>query len=314
MAVRVNVDNFARAESDRMLAELQRDAGGVNVLSHNREPASVEHQTVIRMNRDTLYSFAVVDLSAGATITIPEHGERYVSVMVLNQDHHVNQIFHDAGAHALSTSQFDTEYVLVAVRILVDPTDPADVADVTAIQDQFRLEAGSSKPFSLPDYDMDSLDETRQALLQLARGMTGFTRTFGKRGEVDPVRHLMGTAAGWGGLPDSEAAYIGVDPRLPIGAYELTVADVPVDAFWSISVYNAEGFFEPNPAGSYSVNSVTGSRNDDGSITVRFGEHLDGTPNVIPITEGWNYLIRLYRPHAEILDGTWKFPSIDGTG
>lgn len=314
MQIHVNADNFVRAESDRMLAELQEDAGGINTLSHNRDPASVDHQTVIRMNRDTLYSFAVVDLTDGATITIPEHGGRYVSVMVVNQDHYINEVFHSAGEHQLSMGQFDTPYVMVAVRILVDPTDPGDVAEVTSLQNQFQLAAGSSRPFSISDYDAASLNETRQALLLLARGLTGFTGMFGKRDEVDPVRHLIGTAAGWGGLPTTEATYIGVDPRLPTGSYELTVGDVPVDAFWSISVYNAEGFFEPNDAGSYSVNSVTGVRNDDGSLTVRFGAHPDGMPNVIPITDGWNYLVRLYQPREEILEGTWRFPSIDSAG
>ena len=31
-------------------------------------------------------------------------------------------------------------------------------------------------------------------------------------------------------------------------------------------------------------------------------------PNCLPITKGWNYMVRLYRPRAEILNGTWKFP------
>lgn len=314
MPVHVNADNFVRAESDRMLAELQDDAGGINMWSHNREPASVDHQTVIRMNRDTLYSFAVVDLTDGATVTIPDHGGRYVSLMVVNQDHYIDEVLHAAGEHQLSKEQFDTTYVMVAARILVDPTDHRDVAEVISLQDRFQLTAGSSRPFEMPDYDAASLNETRQALLQLARGLTGFTEMFGKREEVDPVRHLIGTAAGWGGLPTTEAAYVGVDPRLPKGSYELTVGDVPVDAFWSISVYNAEGFFEPNDAGSYSVNSVTGVRNDDGSLTVRFGAHPDGMPNVIPITDGWNYLVRLYQPREEILNGTWRFPSIDNAG
>src|SRR4249920_1547616 len=92
VSIVVNVDNFPRAETDRMFAGLQRDAGAVNVLSHNRAPASVDHQTVIRMNRDTLYSFAVVDITEGATLTVPEHGDRYVSVMVVNQDHYINEI------------------------------------------------------------------------------------------------------------------------------------------------------------------------------------------------------------------------------
>jgi hypothetical protein len=312
VTVVVNVDNFARAETDRMFAGLQRDAGGVNVLAHNRAPASVEHQTVIRMNRDTLYSFAVVDITGGATVTLPEHDDRYVSVMIVNQDHYINEVIHDAGEHHLSVDRHETPYVAVAARVLVDPNDADDVERANAMQDGFRLTAGSGQTFVMPDYDQTSFETTRSALLTLAGGLTAFDRMFGARTEVDPVRHLLGTAAGWGGLPTSEATYIGVNPDLPVGRYELHVGDVPVDAFWSISVYNADGYFEPNPVGVYSINSITAVRNSDGSITVRFGDHGPEAPNAIPITQGWNYLVRLYRPRPEILDGSWTFPTIDG--
>jgi hypothetical protein len=313
MAELVNVDNFVRAETSRMFADLQRDAGGVNVFSHNRTPTDVEHQTVVRMNRDTLYSFAVVDISGGATIAIPEYGDRYVSVMVVNHDHYINDILHDAGEHELTVDRFDSPHVMVAARVLVDPSDPEDVAAVAALQDDFSLTARSSTPFVAPDYDTESLDATRRALAMLASNVTAFDRMFGRREEVDPVRHLIGTAVGWGGLPTHEAAYVGIDPKLPVGSYELTVREVPVDGFWSVSVYNADGFFEPNPAGTYSVNSVTAVRDEDGSITVRFGDHGPGATNCVPITEGWNYLIRLYRPRPEVLDGSWTFPSLGTT-
>nr|WP_194413824.1 DUF1214 domain-containing protein [Microbacterium yannicii] len=297
-----------------MFRDLQAQAGGVNRFVHNREPAAIDNQTVIRLNRDTLYSFAVVDLVAGATLTLPEHGDRYLSAMVVNQDHYVNAIFHDAGTYELSSDLFGTRYVAVAVRTLVDPSDPNDLAAVATIQDAITLTAASSVEFAYPDYDAVSMDETREALLALARNLTAFDRTFGAKEEVDPVRHLIGTAAGWGGLPSTEAAYIGVDPRLPVGRYELTVGDVPVDGFWSISVYNAEGFFEPNDRNMYTVNNITGSRNADGSTTVRFGDFPPGTPNAIPVTEGWNYLVRLYRPRTQVTDGTWTFPTLDGGG
>ncbi|MGX7731907.1 DUF1254 domain-containing protein [Rhodococcus sp. 2H158] len=310
-SIPVNVDNFVRAETDRMFLDLQRDAGGINVLRHNREPASVEQQTVIRMNRDTLYSLAIVDTSEGATLTIPDGGRRYMSVMVVDQDHHVDRILHDPGEHRFTADEFPTPHVAVAVRILVDPSDPDDVRTVVSLQDRFRLEACSSTPFAAPEYDRASLDATREALLALARGLTGFDRMFGARNTVDPVRHLIGTAAGWGGLPTEEAVYIGVDPGLPVGEYELTVGDVPVDGFWSVSVYNAEGFFEPNERHAYSINNLTGVPNEDGSITVRFGggDDADRT-NRLPVTEGWNYLVRLYRPRAEVLDGSWVFPAL----
>jgi hypothetical protein len=62
---------------------------------------------------------------------------------------------------------------------------------------------------------------------------------------------------GWGGLPDREARYIGVEPALPVGEYQVTVRDVPVEGFWSISVYSAEGFFQANARDAYSVNNIT---------------------------------------------------------
>jgi hypothetical protein len=314
VSIAVNTDNFARAETDRMFAGLQRDAGGVNRFSHNRAPAPVEHQTVIRLNRDTLYSFAVVDLTAGATVTIPEHGDRYVSVMIVNEDHYINELFHDAGSYDLTIDRHETPYVAVAARVLVDPNDPADLEHVASVQDQLQLTAGSAQPFVMPDYDQASFDRTRTALLTLAGALSATDRMFGTKADVDPVRHLLGTAAGWGGLPSTEATYFGFFPNLPVGRYELRVpADVPVDAFWSVSVYNADGYFDPNPSGVYSINSITGVRDADGSITVRFGDHGSGVPNQIPITEGWNYLVRLYRPRPEILDGTWSFPTLDNT-
>ena len=310
MTTHVNADNFVRAETDRMFHDLQESAGGVNAFLHNREPAAIDRQTVIRLNRDTLYSFAVVDVSNGATLTLPDAGERYLSAMIVNEDHFVQAVFHDAGDHELRADELGSDYVVVAVRILVDPADADDVRTVATLQDGIRLASRSAERFAYPDYDTESFDETRAALLSLARNLTGFDRMFGARDEVEPVRHLIGTAAGWGGLPTSEASYIGVDPRLPVGQYELTVGDVPVDGFWSISVYNAQGYFEPNDRDAYTVNNITAEKNADGSTTVRFGDYPPETPNAIPITDGWNYLVRLYRPRPEITDGAWTFPTI----
>ena len=147
----VNVDNFARAETDRMFTALQLQAGGVNVLRHHREPASLEEQPVIRQNRDTLYSSAIVDISAGATLSLPDSGERYLSVMVVNEDHYINRILHEPGAHDLTVDEYDTGYVLVAARTLVDPNDPDDVAEVNTLQDQMRLDAHSARTFVSPE-------------------------------------------------------------------------------------------------------------------------------------------------------------------
>ncbi len=308
MVQTVSVENFVRAESDRMLAAIGSDTDGVNGWKHYRVPSPLDHQNVIRLNRDTLYSVSVVDAREGFTLTLPETDGRYMSAMVIDQDHYIPVVWHGAGDHSLSREDAGSDYVLIGIRTLVDPSDPDDVAAVNALQDQLVVRAASSIPFAPAPVDDASLDETRGALLTLAKGLPDYAGAFGARGEVDPIRHLIGTASAWGGLPETEAFYVNVEPGMPVGDYELTVADVPVDAFWSISVYNAEGYFEPNSRGVNNVNSVTAARNSDGSTTIRFGG--GDASNTIPITEGWNYLVRLYRPRPEVLDGTWTFPTI----
>ena len=310
---KVSVDNFVRAESDRMFAAIVAQVGGTGIWSHGFVPTAIDEQPIIRMNRDTLYSASVVDITQGATLTIPDAGERYVSVMIVNQDHFINRIFHTAGEYTLTREEFDTDFVMVAARILVNPEDSDDVAAVNALQRQLSIASASGNAFELPDYDEASHTATRTALLELAKGLSGLERCFGTKEEVDPVRHLIGAAVGWGGLPEHEASYINVAPGLPAAEYSLTIGEVPVDGFWSISLYNAEGYFEENPLGAYSLNSITSVPNADGSITVHFGGSAD-VPNLLPIMEGWNYLVRMYRPRQEILDGRWSFPEIDVAG
>jgi hypothetical protein len=306
----VNVENFARAETaaqfDRMLPLM----GGVNQWFHFRTPTPLDKQSVIRMNRDTLYSAAIVDISQGATLTLPDAGDRYLSVMVVNEDHYINRVFQGAGTYELTMAEFDTPYVNLSARTLVNAADPDDIKAVNALQDQFQITAASAKPYTHPDYDQASYETTFNALLELARGLPDSRNAFGKKENVDPIRHLLWTAAGWGGLPSNEAYYLNVEPNLPVGAYQLTVKDVPVDAFWSISLYNKDGFFEKNDQDAYSVNNISGTPNPDGSFTIHFG----GDPasvNYLPLMEGWNYAVRLYQPRPEILNGTWQFPSVE---
>ena len=58
----------------------------------------------------------------------------------------------------------------------------------------------------------------------------------------------------------------------------------------------------------YSFNGVTASPDDDGNVTIDLDVDDHGYRNFLPVMEGWNYVIRMYRPRAEILDGSWAFP------
>lgn len=62
-----------------MMTNLMTAGGGVNRFRHVRVPNPLDQQTVVRMNRGTLYSFAVVDLADGAVVKLPDAGARYLS-------------------------------------------------------------------------------------------------------------------------------------------------------------------------------------------------------------------------------------------
>jgi hypothetical protein len=308
----VTVDNFVRAESDVYMGGILKDSKGrLGTFNHRRTVADVDHQTVIRLNRDTLYSSALFDLDAGpATVTLPDAGTRFMSMQVISEDHYVPAVYYRAGAYTLTRDLVGTRYAVVGIRTLVDPNDPADVASVRALQDAIKVRQASPGKFEVPDWDPVSQKRVRDALLVLSSTSTGFSGAFGRKGEVDPVKRLMGAAAGWGGNPDRDATYLSETPAKNDGTtvHRVTVKDVPVDAFWSISVYNEQGYYEKNALNAYTINSITGKKAADGSTTVQFGGCDGKIPNCIPIVRGWNYTVRLYRPRAEILDGSWKFP------
>ncbi len=311
-AIPVTVNNFARAESDLYMGGILKDSGGaIGKFNHRREPARIDNQTVIRLNRDTLYSSAVFDLDAGpVTIIMPNAGKRFMSLMIINEDHYVPSVTYNPGAHTFTKEQVGTRYMAAAIRTLVDPADPKDLAQVQVLQDQIKVTQKSTGKFETPNWDQASQKKVRDALLVLASTTSSFKGAFGPKGQVDPVAHLLGTAAGWGGNPDKDATYLNVTPAKNNGStiYKLNVKNVPVDAFWSVSLYNAQGYFEKNQYDAYSINSITGKKQPDGSVAIQFGGCDGKIANCLPVTKGWNYTVRLYRPRAEILNGKWKFP------
>jgi hypothetical protein len=309
--IAVTPDNFVRAESDLYFSGVVKD-GGFGKFMHRREPTPIAKQTVIRMNRDTLYSAAVFDLDAGpVTITLPDAGKRFLSMQLIDEDEYAPQVVYGGAVRTLTKDAIGTRYVLAAVRILVDPNDPKDVEAVRALQDAITIsQPGGPGTFTIPNWDAASQTKVRGALLELASTIPDTKGMFGPKGKVDPVRHLIGSAAAWGGNPEQDALYLNVTPAHNDGTtiYKLTVKDVPVDGFWSISVYDEKGHFAPNPENAYSLNNLTAKPADDGTFLIQFGGCDGRIANCLPTPPAWNYLVRLYRPKPEILSGAWTFP------
>jgi hypothetical protein len=313
----VTVENYSRAQPDVYFAGVVK-SGGFGKFRHGRELSPPAQQGIPRPNRDTLYSFAIVDLDAGpVTVTLPDAGKRFMGMQVVNQDQYTPATYYGAGAHILTREAIGTRYAIVVVRFLVDFSSEEDVRETHALQDAIKLYQERTGSFEIPDWDEPSLKKIKAALMQLGTTVSDTRRMFGAEAhQVDPVKHLIGSAMLWGGYPEKDALYLPITPARNDGTavYKLTVGDVPVAGFWSLTVYNGEGYLEPNPDNVYSVNSIKAKKDPDGSVTIQFGGCEREVPNCLPITRGWNYTVRLFLPSREILDGTWRFPEVQPVG
>jgi hypothetical protein len=205
----VTPDNFARAETDMYFAQFAK-RGGFGKFNHARDLPLGEN-TGVRPNRDTLYSLSVFDLDAGpVTITLPDAGKRFMTMMVVDQDHYVSMVAYGKGTHALDRKTIGTRYAFAALRVLVDPADPQDFKQAHALQDAVKVSQKSIGKLETPNWDPASQKKVRDALLVLNETLPDLRRAGGRRGEVDPVRHLIATASAWGLNPEKDAIYLNV--------------------------------------------------------------------------------------------------------
>ena len=197
--VPVTIDTFVRAETDTTIKKIVGIAG-LNTFFHLRGLVPIDKQEVIRMNRDTLYSSAVLDLSKPATVIMPETGGRYQSLHVINQDHY-SFAKTQPGMYTLTKEEVGSRYAYLIVRTFIDAADPEDIKVANTIQDQLKVEGGGSGPLDIPNWNTEQMLMARDALNTLAKLGGSNEGAFGTKEETDPIKHLLFAAAGWGGLP-----------------------------------------------------------------------------------------------------------------
>ena len=307
-APKVTANNYVRAETDVQMKGYIESYKSFGKFSHFRKPYDVDNQVTVSGNRDTLYSVGVFDLRSPVTVTLPDPKGRYQSIMIVSQDHSIWGLY-GPKTGTLTEEKVGTRYVFLALRTFMDPNDEKDMKAAHQLQDAVSVKQADIGKFEVPDWNKEEVEQMRDTIRVVASTVTDAGKMFGKKEELDPVYWMLGAALGWGGLPAEAASYVNVVPEKNDGktAYTLTVKDVPVDAFWSVTLYDEKGWMPVNKYKAYSFNNVTAKKDKDGSITIRFG----GDPkadNFLPIVKGWNYIVRLYKPKKEILDGSWTFP------
>ncbi len=310
----VTIRNYVRAETDLQMRTYIEKMDCFGKFNHVRQAYDVTSKDTVRPNRDTIYSWSVFDVTSPLTIGLPDPGDRYQSLMIVSQDH---SIWAEYGPKdvVLDQKTVGTRYALLLVRTFLDPNDEEDVKAARALQDAITVKQADKGKFEIPAWKKEDVEAMREKINVVVAALPPTGTCFGRKEELDPIYWLLCAAYGWGGLPRQDSTYSSGVPERNDGKtpYILTVKDVPVDAFWSVTVYDDKGMFIVNEQNAYSFNSVTAKKTEDGSATIHFGGD-PGQDNFLPIAPGWNYIVRMYRPRKEILDGTWTFPAVKPVG
>lgn len=296
--VPVTLENYKVAESDLAFRNITKLVGTNKFFHFPVEEFDLENQTVVRMNQDTIYSAAILNVSKGASITLPESEGRYMSAMVVQNDHYIDQVFITPGEHVIESQ---TDFVMLAVRTRIDPNDPEDGARVKALQEKVVISVGAEEPHVMPNYNMEQLVALRDELADEAAEFGSLNNMQGARGKVDERMHLLGTAAGWGLLPDANARYLSYGQDDGQGCFTARYTQPPFNegGFFSITMYNGDGWIFSERA---ILNEYNIEFNDDGSFDVHFGECGSDARNNLPVVDEWNFLMRVYQPKLEELD------------
>jgi hypothetical protein len=308
----VSADYYPTAETGRQMLETQTKAGGVNRLGHIPVLTPTDMQPVVRMNRDAYYSKGIIDVSQGATITLPELPDgRYISMQPVTVDHRPQPMSYGGGRYSLATHIGD--HMLVIIRL--DSSFTPEQAN--NYQQQITIEANSQKLFSTAPVQAESFYQTENALKAkimtliqqegpIKLSTTLFTSpTNETRGDYKPEINQVAAAVGWGGALAKDNIYETSTNYPANGCYEMSFEDPGNKHFWSITVYNKKGFMFNDNA---NVNSYKATPNADGTYSVSFG-CANKSLNQLPIDNEsgvFNITVRHYGPSDRVLKDGYR--------
>jgi len=306
-------ENFGLAESQMIFAKYIKDiaaitkTNGVGVFMHNKKAADPKDKTVVRINFDTQYSVAILDLKEEATLIMPETNGRYQSAWFITEEHYNPMAINNPGTYKITQEDMGSRYIMLVIRTQVNMTDPEDLAKVSALQDQLQLSQKDRGSFVITNnWDRPEVLKMRKKYQKIAKekGIVSSVM-FGEKGETTLENHNAGVSTGWGGMTSKQAVYPNYQPKNSNPA-TLTLKDVPVDAFWSITVYDQGGWVIGE---KFNVNSSFAKTNEKGEYIIHFGGDKNAD-NYLDTFEGWNFILRMYQPTEKYFTGSWKVPEL----
>ncbi|WP_299597286.1 DUF1254 domain-containing protein [uncultured Microbulbifer sp.] len=314
--VSVTRHNYALANLD-MAMEREAELGAVNQFYHHRKPMELDKQPAVLMNRDTLYSFAIIDASHGAKVTVPEGDGRYVSVHIMQHDHVTDNVYYGAGEYTIDPKTV-TNFLVVNIRTQVNPNDPSDIAKANAQQNQYKItfpDGYTPKKYQVIDWNKAQLKALTDEYIKQADSR-GVSKTMGPRGTIPQNDINVGAAVATGLLPDKDAWY-------SFNTYKVSkdtcyTADYPIPGmtdpklgFYSMTIYGDDLYLKTEEGSSLSNHEI--KPNADGqSFTLKFGTEKtcgkDTKNLLIAPTDNWTLAFRVYMPDQSVQNNEYKLP------
>ena len=311
--------NYALAETQVIFAQYAKRiakstcSNGLGKFMFLSKPADPKDKTVVRINFDTLYAFALLDLNSPAKLKLPETNGRYQSVWVVTENAYSPYAISKPGEYNITKKNVGEQYAMLIVRTQVNMHSEDDIAEASALAKKITLQQDNPGTYKVSDsWDMDQILSMRKSYQQLQKkDQIPVAMMFGKRGELTQSRHNVGVAIGWGGLTKDQAIYEQYSSKSS-NPQQLILKNVPVEknGFWSLTVYDSTGY----PRGdNFNINSSFAKKQKDGSVIVKLGGDKKAE-NYLEIYDGWTAILRMYLPTDKYFNKSWKKPSLEPQG
>jgi len=295
LATEVTKENYVEAETDWYFTGVQAKAG-VNTWMHDA-PVSIDNQQVIRSNRDVAYSIAIVDVSKGATFTVPESAH-YQIIHIMDELHLSHQVVSRGESLTITSDDINGEYVYILARTKIAGDDTAER------QQQLKIEANAARPYPSKGFAEQDVMALRQALvMEFIEGKAKILehKSFVEKIEqADPTSYLYATAVGYGGLPSYEAQYlpyvVGGGSANECQTFKMPKPDLDYanGGFFSLTTYDTAGWIVED-------NFYIGHENmKDNGDTFEVAFNCPGVAHSIDVQEGWTGVWRFYKPNDEM--------------
>jgi len=317
-SVGVLMENYAEVMSD-MAMQKEVELGATNKWHHHYKVMELDAQPAPMMNRDTKYSFAILDGGGDVAITLPETDGRYMSLHVWNHNHVTYKVLYGPGRYlipAVATSDF----FVANVRIQVDSKDPEDVKKASKFQDMLKIDYLNNynpKAFKATNWDMETFKPVHKHYVGIAnkKGINGSMGTIYNPVPLEDKNR--GVSIGTGLLPNKDANYITANYNAEKGktykaTYQIPELLDPKLGFYSITIYGDDQRLKTDKGSTLSNKDI--KLNPDGksfNINYVFEDDFGKQDNelIIPTESFWINL-RVYMPGESVIKGKYVLPVV----